>query len=121
MKDRIKNLLSADFENTQIVSLSYENTGYFKNLTDLPPFYRVIFKTVCGPNSLICTEMWLPDNWNGIYIAYGNGDGIAPDYLVAERHFNGEIIFSRRLYPYCSEANPRKPFMDCCDEYYLEK
>ncbi|MBQ3058256.1 MAG: tannase/feruloyl esterase family alpha/beta hydrolase [Clostridia bacterium] len=73
MTDRIKNLLNADFENTQIISVSYENTGHFDDLTDLPPFYRVIFKTVCGRKSLIFTEMWLPDNWNGIYIAYGNG------------------------------------------------
>lgn len=73
MKDRIKNLLSGNFENTQIVSISYESTGCFEDLTDLPPFFRVILKTVCESKSLIFTEMWLPDAWNGIYIAYGNG------------------------------------------------
>lgn len=73
MKDRIENLLSGNYENTQIVSASYENTGCFDDLTDLPPFFRVRLKTVCGKGSLIFTEMWLPDNWNGIYLAYGNG------------------------------------------------
>ena len=59
MKDRIGKLFSGNFENTKIVSISYENTGCFDDLTGLPP--------------------------------------------------------------YCSENNPRKPFMDCCDEYYLRK
>jgi len=73
MKDRIRKLFSGNFENTQIVSISYENTGCFDDLTGLPPFSRVKLKTVCGSKSLIFTEMWLPDDWNGIYIAYGNG------------------------------------------------
>ncbi len=73
MTDKINKLCSENFENTQIVSMSYEDKGYFENFTGLPPFYRVIFKTSCGVNSLIFTEIWLPDDWNGIYIAYGNG------------------------------------------------
>ncbi len=71
--DKINNLLNADFENTEVVSVTYENTGCFEDVTDLPPFYRVILKTSCGSKSLMHTEIWLPDDWNGVFLAYGNG------------------------------------------------
>ena len=41
--------------------------------TDLPNMLIVDVESSLGDNSLIRHRIWLPDNWNGIFLAVGNG------------------------------------------------
>ena len=71
----IKNL---QYDDTEIVEFEYVKDGTFKDnkgnvYTDLPKFFRVLFKSTPGSGSLIMTEVWLPDNWNGMFLGTGNG------------------------------------------------
>ncbi len=43
------------------------------DMTDLPKLRRILFESSYGEGSFIQTELWLPDNWNGIFIGLGNG------------------------------------------------
>jgi feruloyl esterase len=47
--------------------------GSFEDMTGLPSFRRIVFESVMGEGSYIKTELWLPDDWNGIFIGLGNG------------------------------------------------
>ncbi len=69
----LNRLLDLKFENTEIVSATYENNGSFLEAENLPNFYRVVFKNSFSENSLIFSEIWLPDDWNGIFVGLGNG------------------------------------------------
>jgi len=40
---------------------------------DMPKTCRVLVESRPGKESLIYSEIWLPENWNGIYIGMGNG------------------------------------------------
>lgn len=69
-------LNSIHLRDAKIVSVSYESgtleteNGIFE---DLPPFYRVVLHSSPEENSFIRFELWLPDNWNGIFTGLGNG------------------------------------------------
>lgn len=39
----------------------------------LPPMYRIIIETYPGKSSVVRHQVWLPDNWNGIFLGIGNG------------------------------------------------
>ena len=86
--------------------------GDFKNeyfsAHGLRPTYRVRYETSYGEDSLIRSELWLPEDWNGRFVGLGNG-GLAGvlradyagysrrGYAVAEtdmgtsRLINGEV------------------------------
>ncbi len=76
MNAKIEKIKSAALEDTKVVSVSYESgtleteNGVFENL---PQFYRVVLHSSPEENSFIRSELWLPDNWNGIFIGLGNG------------------------------------------------
>jgi len=62
---------------TTIAEITQEQ-GTFRQPDDkliekLPAFTRVVFTSTPGPGSYICHEIWLPDDWNGLFIGTGNG------------------------------------------------
>ena len=73
-------IISTLISDTEILSLTHEISGRIETsagtLENLPPFCRVQLKMTPGSGSLIYTEVWLPDDWNGIFVGTGNG-GIA--------------------------------------------
>ena len=72
IQKKIEQIKNQNIENTEIVSVSYE-VGAFRHISGLPPFYRVAFVSRAGGGSLINSELWLPCEWNGIFIGLGNG------------------------------------------------
>ena len=63
---------------TEITSVSEENSGVFAltpeyRFENLPPFVRVALRCYPGADSLIRIEVWLPLEWNGVFIGTGNG------------------------------------------------
>ena len=66
-------LRNAKIPNTEIVEISHETSGSFKDLNNLPPFIRIVWKNSFGEDSEIYTELWLPDDWCGLFVALGNG------------------------------------------------
>lgn len=73
--DKIKNY---GLTQSEIVSVTYENSRSFDDSVELKSFFRVIIRSSYGSGSLVNTELWLPENWNGVYIGLGNG-GMAGD------------------------------------------
>lgn len=85
---------------SEIVSAEYISDGKleyeeFKTET-LPKILRVIIKSSFGGESKIFSELWLPENWNGIFLGTGNGgiggrfwyeplsEGVSKGYAVAQ-------------------------------------
>lgn len=68
--------------NTEITEIEFIGSGSFaepsgKNVyTGIPAFYRVVCHSCPGKGSFIRSEIWLPEEWNGIFVGLGNG-GIA--------------------------------------------
>lgn len=63
---------------TEIINVTYEDKGIFEDCggnvhRDLPKFYRVVLLSEPGSGSHIYTEVWLPEDWNGIFLGLGNG------------------------------------------------
>lgn len=73
MQNKVDMHFDTDIEYTEIIEASYEDQGNFGAFSNLPDFYRVLFKTSYKEGSLIYTELWMPKAWNGIYIGLGNG------------------------------------------------
>ena len=67
---------------TETVTVEYVSEGSFTEPSGktvhsgLPPFYRVVLHSSPAEGSFIRTEVWLPEDWNGIFVGLGNG-GIA--------------------------------------------
>lgn len=77
-EDLITRLKSIKTEHTDIAAVTYHNGGKFrihenKSEKELPPFYRVELEMRFGPGSFVRIEIWLPDNWNGLFVGLGNG------------------------------------------------
>lgn len=77
MLHRIQNL-KLQLADSEITEQSLENTGRFTRnggvpIDELPNFYRVHLLSKPGPGSEIHTELWLPEDWNGIFVGLGNG------------------------------------------------
>ncbi|MBQ3178457.1 MAG: tannase/feruloyl esterase family alpha/beta hydrolase [Clostridia bacterium] len=66
-------LLHITLPETVICSVTHEESGAFPGFPHLPSFVRVCFENRCGEGSLIHSELWLPDHWNGIFVGTGNG------------------------------------------------
>lgn len=76
----IEALRNAQIPNTEIVEISHETSGVFKESKNIPYYIRIVWKNSFGEGSEIYTEIWLPDEWNGIFVALGNG-GMAGSLL----------------------------------------
>lgn len=76
-EQKIEKIKGLSLENSKIIYVSYENSGSLKignqELEGLPAFYRVIIKSQPGEGSMIMSELWLPEEWNGIFTGVGNG------------------------------------------------
>lgn len=67
--DKLRSLV---IPNTELSEVTHHG-GEFGSLTDLPSFTRVHWKNSFGEDSLIHSEIWMPDDWNGRFVACGNG------------------------------------------------
>ena len=61
----------------------YESSDAFDPHGTPIHFHRVICHTSYEDNSFVRDEIWLPENWNGIFIGLGNG-GMAGDFWYAD-------------------------------------
>lgn len=80
-------LKSVKIPHTEIVLSVYENKGTVScgntEFYDLPPFYRISLHSRPGKGSFIRSEVWLPDEWNGILVGIGNG-GMGGNIIYTE-------------------------------------
>jgi len=72
-QEKLQLLRQADLPYTEILEVTYEDGGSYLHMSELPPFTRVLWKNSFGEGSEIYTELWLPDDWDGLFIACGNG------------------------------------------------
>ncbi len=72
MEEKLAKLRSLSMPNTEFLDISHE-VGEFWDLTELPAFTRVHWKNSFGEDSVILSEIWMPDDWNGRFVACGNG------------------------------------------------
>jgi len=94
MKD-IDFLKSLVLKDTTIDVVTRETAGSFMDMDGLPPFVRVRFTMRPSPVSCIRAEIWLPDDWNGIFLGTGNGGmagGIAYGTLAAFLPFGYAVV-----------------------------
>ena len=75
----IETLRTLDLPHTRIVELeviegNFQNDRFREHA--LPPTCRVLYETSYGEGSLIRSELWMPNDWNGRFVGLGNG-GIA--------------------------------------------
>ena len=72
-----KKVARVTLPNSKITLLSIVGEGSYEiekfNTPSHPPTVRVIFESSFGPDSLIQSELWLPENWNGELLGLGNG------------------------------------------------
>lgn len=67
-------LTDGEIASVEFFSERYENDG--RVTENIPPVYRIMVESRLGGDSYIRHEVWLPENWNGIFLGLGNG-GIA--------------------------------------------
>lgn len=81
---------------SEIVEFERIESGCFENETvscsDLPKICRIAIVSKPSKGSLINFELWLPDNWNGIFIGCGNGG------MAGNINYNDLIRYSRLGY-----------------------
>jgi len=73
IQQKIAALSAMELPNTTVVGVLRGHGGLFKAGTDMPPLYRVMLEGSFGEGSYIRAEIWLPDDWNGIFVGLGNG------------------------------------------------
>lgn len=89
MAKDIENIIkSMMLTSSEAVVVERIESGFFKDgdvtYSSLPKMLRVAIVSKPGRGSLINIEVWLPDDWNGIFIGTGNGGfagKIAYNYL----------------------------------------
>ena len=73
LQDKISAIQALDLGCTEIVAVTEERNYAEACGTALPPFVRVELVSRPAENSYIRHEVWLPLEWNGIFLAMGNG------------------------------------------------
>lgn len=73
MEEKISAVKSLRLNDTEVTGMSWEDTGSFLEYRRLPRFFRIVLKSTPGRGSLIYSELWLPERWNGIFLGLGNG------------------------------------------------
>ena len=78
---KLEKLRTLQLPDIKVIEAAYICNGNFCpsneiNFEGLPPFYRILIEIKSGENGVSHTEIWLPENWNKIFIGTGNG-GIA--------------------------------------------
>lgn len=69
----LKNIKEIELQDSQILNITYNNTGKFQEWDNLPSYCSVLVESRPSNSSSILTEIWLPQDWNGIFVATGNG------------------------------------------------
>ena len=79
----ILRLKNAKLPFTDVISATYECSDHYDQNAKKINFYCVYCKSSYESGSLVYTQIWLPENWNGKLIALGNG-GMAGSIHVRE-------------------------------------
>ncbi len=79
----ILRLKNAQLPFTDVISATYECSDHYDQNAKKINFYCVYCKSSYESGSLVYTQIWLPENWNGKLIALGNG-GMADSIHVRE-------------------------------------
>lgn len=105
-----------------------DNAVYFKRLYDnygdeFSTFFRFFLfpgRDHCGQgeglNATICDSHNIDPNFYAL--RKWCEEGIAPEYLMGAHIENGDIKFTRKIYPYSSKENTVDKY---CEEYYYNK
>jgi len=72
IETKLEQLRALAIPNTELLEATH-HTGEFREFTDMPSFTRILWKNSFGEDSQIFTEIWMPDDWNGLFVALGNG------------------------------------------------
>lgn len=73
IQERIAAIKALDLGCTQITAVTEERNYADEYGTLLPPFIRVVLVSRPAERSYIRHEVWLPLEWNGIFLGMGNG------------------------------------------------
>ena len=73
MQEKINAIQSLRLESTEIISVTEETNYSVENGAALPPFVRVELVSKPAETSCIRHELWLPLEWNSIFLGMGNG------------------------------------------------
>ena len=68
----LEKLWNINLANTEILDVSHEEDEFW-DITDVPAFTRVHWKNSFGADSVILSEIWIPDDWNGRFVVCGSG------------------------------------------------
>lgn len=84
----IEKIKKLNLPNSEIVEIKILEKGKAENGEpfDLPKRYFILYKTSFGEGSLIYSTLYLPENWNGRFIALGGGGmggRLSPEYWEA--------------------------------------
>jgi len=73
----MEKLYNIDLQDSKIIKVQYIKDGYFETenicIRDLPDICRVVIHSAPGVGSMINSELWMPEKWNGIFVGLGNG------------------------------------------------
>ena len=72
-QEKINELKNIILESTEITSITEETEYITEKGKQLPPFTRIRLVSKPSETSLIFHELWLPNDWNGIFLGTGNG------------------------------------------------
>ena len=80
----LEKLWNINLANTEILDVSHEESEFW-DITDVPAFTRVHWKNSYGEDSVILSEIWMPDDWNGRFVVCGSGGmaGVLARPLIA--------------------------------------
>lgn len=73
IQEQIAAVRGLSLDCTEITAVTEENSYATENGVLLPPFVRFELTSRPSPTSYIRHEVWLPLEWNGIFIGAGNG------------------------------------------------
>ena len=84
----IEKIKKIDIPNSEFVEIKILEKGKAENgePLDMPKRYYILYKTSFGEGSLIYSNLYLPEKWNGKFIALGGGGmggRLSPEYWEA--------------------------------------
>lgn len=76
-QDFIEKIRHTDLPNSKVMLVGTVGNGCTGieefNKPEYPKTLRIVFESSFGEDSLIKSELWLPENWNGEFLGLGNG------------------------------------------------
>lgn len=71
----MEQIKSLNLPNSKIIEIEMvkRNADEDNNIQALPKICRVVIESSFSEESFIISELWMPDNWNGVFVGLGNG------------------------------------------------